>query len=64
MKIITPLFITIAIGLIIYNSTFLNFENIFQGESQIAFIGILASACVIVLLLILRTSLTIEKKSK
>lgn len=57
-------FISIAIILIIYNATFLNVENLFEGESRIALIGILAGACVILLMLILRASRRIAKKKK
>lgn len=57
-------FISIAIILIIYNATFLNAENLFEGESRIALIGILAGACVILLMLILRASRRIAKKKK
>lgn len=43
----------IAAALIIYNATILDFNAPLQGDSQIALIGIFASACVIVLVLIL-----------
>lgn len=48
----------------IYNATMLDFDNLFEGDSSIAAISILAAACAIVLLLILKTSITIKKKSK
>ena len=64
MKNIVFIFIGIATILIIYNATFLDFENLFEGESRTALIGILAGACVILLMLILRTSLKIAKKKK
>jgi len=57
-------FIGIACILIAYNATFLNFEKLFEGESSIALIGILAGACVILLMLILRTSRKIAKKNR
>lgn len=64
MKKIIYLFIGIAIILIIYNLTFLDFSNLLEEESGIALIGILAGACVILLMLILRTSHKIAKKKK
>lgn len=64
MKKVIYVFIGIAIILIIYNLTFLDFENLFEGESNTALIGILAGACVIILMLILQTSRKIAKKKK
>lgn len=43
----------VAFALMVYNATILDFNALFQGDSQIALIGILASACVIILVLIL-----------
>jgi len=57
-------FIGIATILIIYNLTFLNIENLFAGESRTALIGILAGACVILLMLILQASRKIAKKKR
>jgi uncharacterized membrane protein YccC len=53
MKYFRYILLSIAFALIIYNATIIDFEDPFQGDSQIALIGILASACVIVLVLIL-----------
>lgn len=53
-----------AIGLIVYNITFLETNNLFEGDSLVALIGIFASACAIVLLLILKTAKEIERKTK
>lgn len=64
MKIFTIILSIIALGLIIFNATKLNFDALFQGESMIATITILASLCAIILLLILRTSKRIEDLSK
>jgi len=64
MKIFTLILSVIAIGLIIYNTTMLNFDALFKGESMIAIITITASACAILLLQILRISKKIESKSK
>lgn len=61
MKVFTLILSLIAVALIIFNATKLNFEALFKGESQIALITIIASLCVIVLLQILRISKKIEK---
>lgn len=64
MKITTIIFSVIALGLIIFNATKLNFDALFEGESIIAIMVILASLCAIILLQILRTSKRIEALSK
>ena len=64
MKYLVFTFIGIATILIIYNATFLDFSDLFGGESGVALTGILAGACVILLMLILRTSRSIAKKKK
>lgn len=56
--------IVLALALIAYNVTLVDFENPFQGDSTIALIGIVASLCAVVLLLIFMTSKKIEKKIK
>lgn len=62
MKIFIYLLIAIASALIIYNSTFVDFENTFSGDSATALIGILASSCVVVLMIILLMSRAISEK--
>ncbi len=64
MKIFTILLSVIALGLIAFNATKLNFDALFEGESIIAIITIIASLCVIILMQILRTSKRIEQLSK
>ena len=64
MKIFTIILSVIAIGLIIYNSTKVNFNAPFEGESVIAIITIVAALCAILLLQILRISKKIEQKVK
>jgi hypothetical protein len=64
MKTIVYLLIAIAASLFVFNVTQLNSDALMEGESLIAAIGVMASACVIVLLLILRTSLKIKSKQK
>lgn len=54
--------IVLALALIAYNVTLVDFENPFEGDSTIALIGILAPLCAIALLLIFRTSKKIQRK--
>ena len=64
MKIFVYILIAVALGLCVFNATQLNIDNLFEGDSLIAAIGVLASSCVIILLLILQTSLKIKAKKK
>ncbi|MCM4161341.1 hypothetical protein FHG64_08445 [Antarcticibacterium flavum] len=64
MKIFIYILMIIAVAVIGYNFTVLDFENLLAGQSGIALIGILCAACVLVLLGILLTSRAIAKKSK
>ena len=64
MKILTLILSILALGLIIFNATRLNFDALLEGESMIAIITILASLCAIILLQILRTSKQIQDLSK
>jgi uncharacterized membrane protein len=59
---ISIVLIALALGLIVYNVTLVNFDNPLEGNSIIAIIGIVASLCAIVLLLIYLTSKKIQKK--
>ena len=61
-KTLTVILIVLAILLIAYNVTLIDFNNPFEGNSIIALIGILAALCAIVLLLIFITSYKIHKK--
>ena len=64
MKIFTIILSVIAVALIIYNSTKVDFNAPFEGESVIAIITIVAALCAILLLQILRISKKIEQKVK
>lgn len=64
MKILTLLLSLIALGLIIFNTTKLNWSSLFEGESIVALITIITSLCAIILLQILRLSKRIDKLSK
>ena len=64
MKYLTIIISIIALGLIIFNFTEVDFNAPFEGDSLIALITIVASLCVILMMLILRTSKRIEQKAK
>ena len=64
MKIFTILLSIIAVALIIFNATKLNFDALFEGESYTAILTIIAALCAIILLQILRISKKIEKLDK
>ncbi len=64
MKIFTNILIVLAVALIIFNITLLDFGNLFTGDSLIGLIGIVASFCAVCILLIFRMSKAIEEKSK
>jgi ABC-type transport system involved in multi-copper enzyme maturation permease subunit len=63
-KYISIFLILIAVSLIVYNTTLLNFDNVLQGDSIIALIGIVASLCAIVILVIYMMSKKIQRKIK
>lgn len=63
-KTLVLILIFLALGLIAYNVTLLDFDALFKGDSLIAAIGIVASLCAIVILLIFMTAKKIEKKVK
>ncbi|MEM5566563.1 hypothetical protein WNY78_15680 [Psychroserpens sp. AS72] len=64
MKYFTIIVTIIAAGLIIYNSTMLDFNNLFEGQSIVALITIFASLCAIILLQVLRLSKRVDNKLK
>jgi thiosulfate reductase cytochrome b subunit len=64
MKVLIYFLILLATGLIIYNFTFLDFQNALSGDSKTALIGILASSIVVVLMIILLMSRAISEKSQ
>ena len=61
-KILLIILIVLALGLIAFNVTIVDFSQPLQGDSFIALIGIAAALCAIVLLLIYNTSRKIQKK--
>lgn len=52
----------LAIASIIYNATLLDFQNILQGDSQVAAISIVAALCVAILMAIVLVSRKIDEK--
>lgn len=63
MKFFIYFLIATAVALIIYNFTFIDFQDAFSGDSATALIGILASSCVVVLMVILLMSRAISEKA-
>lgn len=64
MKIFTNLLLLVAITLIIFNVTLLDFDKPFEGNSMVALIGIAAAFCAVFIILIFKMSKKIEEKLK
>jgi hypothetical protein len=64
MKIFIYVLIIIGLGLIVFNATKIDLDSPFIGESAIAAIGILAAACAIMLMIILKIALKVKGKKK
>ena len=64
MKIFTIILILLASALIIFNITMLDFNNLFKGDSLVGLIGISASICAVLILLVFRMSKAIEDKTR
>jgi hypothetical protein len=62
MKIFTNVLVALAIGLIIFNISLLDFHNPIKGNSMISLIGIVAAICAILILVIFKMSKSIEEK--
>jgi NADH:ubiquinone oxidoreductase subunit 2 (subunit N) len=62
MKIFTTVLIVIALALLIFNITYIDFSNPFEGNSQIAIIEAIIALCAICILLIFKVSKQIESK--
>lgn len=61
-KTLSIILIVLALGLIAYNVTLVDYNNPLQGDSIIALIGVFAALSAVVLLLIFMASKKIEKK--
>ncbi len=64
MKVFTTVIMFLAIALIVFNITLIDFSHPLEGDSMIAFIGIFASFCAVLILLIFRMSKAIEEKTR
>ncbi len=64
MKIFIYILIVLALGVVSYNVTRLNFDHLFQGDSSIASVSILSGLCAILVLWILLISRKIGSKLK
>lgn len=64
MKIFTTVLILFALVLIVFNITLLDFNNIFEGDSLVGLIGIMASICAVLILVIFRISKLIQDKTR
>ena len=64
MKIFTTILIFLALALIVFNITLLDFKNPFEGDSFVALVGVIASFCAVFILLIFKMSKKIEQKLK
>lgn len=64
MKYFIYALILLAFGTMAFNASYLNFENVFSGDSSTALIGILASFCVVLLCVILLVSKKIQEKHR
>ena len=62
MKIFTNILVLLAVALLIFNVTLIDFKNPFNGDSTIAFVGVVASFCAVLILLIFRMSKKIVEK--
>ncbi|WP_159800327.1 hypothetical protein [Flavobacterium sp. MK4S-17] len=64
MKFFIYALMVIAVGLIVFNVTLLDFNNLLKGNSLIALIGIIASLCAVCILLIFRMAKSIDEKTR
>lgn len=64
MKIFTYIIFVLAVVFIGINAMKLDFNNLFEGDSLIALIGILSVLCAVVVLLVFKLSKSIEEKLK
>lgn len=64
MKIFTTVLILFALVLIVFNITLIDFNNIFEGDSLVGLIGIMASICAVLILVIFRLSKLIQDKTR
>jgi H+/Cl- antiporter ClcA len=54
----------LALALIIFNFSKVNFDSPFEGNSSVALIGVVCGFCAIFLMVIFRLSKMVEEKTK
>jgi hypothetical protein len=64
MKTFTNILLFIAITLIVVNIFLIDYNKPFEGNSMVALIGVVASFCAVLILLIFKMSKKIEEKLK
>jgi len=64
MKILIYIFLALATSLLIFNIFHVDFDAPLEGDSFAAVVGVGASLCAVILLLILQVALKIQKKVK
>lgn len=64
MKVFSYIIYAFAAIMIVINATMLDFKSLFEGDSLIALIGIVALLCAVCIMLIYRTSKLINDKTK
>ncbi|MCP1996361.1 LPS O-antigen subunit length determinant protein (WzzB/FepE family) [Flavobacterium sp. HSC-61S13] len=64
MKIFSYIALLFVAVLLVINIISLDFNNLFEGKSLIALIGIIALLCAVCIVLIFRTSKLIDEKTK
>lgn len=64
MKIFTNVLLGIALAMVIFNITILDFNNLFGEKSIVALIGVVASFCAVCVLVIFKLSKMIVEKNK
>lgn len=64
MKFLIYFLIFLALGMIVFNMTQLDYSNLTSDKNKIAAIGIAASFCAVLVLIILRMSKLIQEKTR
>jgi len=64
MKTFIYVLLAIALGLIAFNITLLDFNNLLTGNSLVALIGIIASLCAVCILIIFKMAKSIDEKTR
>ena len=64
MKTFLRIMALLALGMMIFNATMIDWEMPTEGDSLVAIIGIVASGCALLLIWILMLSLKINAKQK